>query len=117
VADHVLRIDVLNKKLAAGVKLKDHVPSFGDRLNDSATVVKCPFFRFPHLRRPREWLTRTGFPDFQTHFREIAKQYNPEPRAFYVHLTSVVDTKATAATLSVVEEGILRDHLRKADLL
>jgi hypothetical protein len=34
-----------------------------------------------------------------------------------VHLTSVVDTKATAATLSVVEEGILRDHLRKADLL
>jgi guanine nucleotide-binding protein alpha-1 subunit len=58
-----------------------------------------------------------GPSDFQTHFREIAKQYNPEPRAFYVHLTSVIDTKATAATLSVVEEGILRDHLRKADLL
>jgi hypothetical protein len=28
--------------------------------------------------------------DFQSHFKEIAKQHSPEPRRFYVHLTSVI---------------------------
>jgi len=33
----------------------------------------------------------TGFPsDFQSHFKEIAKQHSPEQRRYYVHLTSVV---------------------------
>ncbi|EPQ55869.1 G-alpha-domain-containing protein [Gloeophyllum trabeum ATCC 11539] len=89
------KIDLLEKKLASGVKVKDYVPSFGDRSNDVATATKY----------------------FQQHFREIAKQSNPEPRPFFVHLTTATDTKSTAATLSVVEEGILRDHLRRADLL
>ncbi|KZT23005.1 G-alpha-domain-containing protein [Neolentinus lepideus HHB14362 ss-1] len=89
------KIDLLQKKLDSGVQVKDSVPSFGDRSNDTATVTKY----------------------FQQHFREIAKQNSPEPRPFFVHLTSVIDTKSTATTLSVVEEGILRDHLRRADLL
>lgn len=87
------------------------------------------------------WRARKTRADFQTHFKEIAKQHSPEPRRFYVHLTSVVvrpslpgtvaslliqrlpslfflqDTKETAATLRTVEEGILRDSLRRADLL
>ncbi|EGO03015.1 hypothetical protein SERLA73DRAFT_84941 [Serpula lacrymans var. lacrymans S7.3] len=89
------KCDILTAKLRRGVRVKDHVPSFGERKNDVATVMKY----------------------FQQHFKEISRQSSPEPRPFFVHFTSVVDTKATAATLSVVEESILRDHLRNADLL
>ncbi|KAI0056839.1 G-alpha-domain-containing protein [Artomyces pyxidatus] len=89
------KCDLLEQKLRSGVKVVDHVPSFGDRGNDVETVKKY----------------------FQTHFKEIAKQHSPEPRRFYVHLTSVVDTRATAATLRTVEDGILRASLRRADLL
>lgn len=34
-------------------------------------------------------LTRVSL-DFQSHFKDIAKQHSPEERRFYVHLTSVV---------------------------
>ncbi|TFY77643.1 hypothetical protein EWM64_g6369 [Hericium alpestre] len=89
------KCDLLEKKLLAGVIIKDHVTSFGSRKNDGDTAKKY----------------------FQSHFKEIARQHSPSPRKFYVHLTSVVDTKATAVTLRTVQEGILRDSLRKADLL
>ena len=55
--------------------------------------------------------------DFQQHFKEILRQHSPVQRTFYVYLTSVIDTKATAATLGAVEESILRNHLRRADLM
>ncbi|KAI0296788.1 guanine nucleotide binding protein, alpha subunit [Multifurca ochricompacta] len=89
------KCDLLEQKLRAGVKVRTHVPSFGNRSNDVDTVKKY----------------------FQSHFKEIAKQHSPEPRRFYVHLTSVVDTRGTAATLRTVEDGILRASLRRADLL
>jgi len=78
-----------------GVKIRDSVPSFGDRKNDLATATRY----------------------FQQHFKEISKQYSPVQRTFYVHLTSVIDTRSTAVTLGAVEESILRDHLRRADLM
>jgi len=89
------KCDLLEQKLRAGVKVRTHVPSFGDRSNDVDTVKKY----------------------FQSHFKEIAKQHSPEQRGYYVHLTSVVDTRSTAATLRTVEDGILRASLRRADLL
>ncbi|KAF8549832.1 G-alpha-domain-containing protein [Imleria badia] len=89
------KCDLLHKKLKRGVRVRDSIPSFGDRKNDTPTVMKY----------------------FQSHFKEISKLVSPEPRPFFVHFTSVIDTKATAATLSVVEESILRTHLRNADLL
>jgi len=89
------KCDLLHNKLKRGVRVKDFIPSFGERKNDLATVMKY----------------------FQSHFKEISKLVSPEPRPFFVHFTSVIDTKATAATLSVVEESILRTHLRNADLL
>ena len=55
--------------------------------------------------------------DFQQHFKEISKKHSPVPRPFYFHLTSVIDTRSTAMTLATVEEGILREHLRKASLM
>lgn len=55
--------------------------------------------------------------DFQQHFKEISKKHSSVARPFYFHLTSVIDTRSTAMTLATVEEGILREHLRKASLM
>ncbi|KAK0216232.1 guanine nucleotide binding protein, alpha subunit [Armillaria fumosa] len=89
------KCDLLQAKLARGVKIRDSVPSYGDRANTLGTATKY----------------------FQQHFREISRQNSPAPRPFYVHMTSVIDTRSTAATLGAVEESILRDHLRRADLM
>ncbi|KAF9238640.1 guanine nucleotide binding protein, alpha subunit [Melanogaster broomeanus] len=66
--------------------------TFGDRENDTVT-------------------------DFQSHFKEISRVVSPEPRPLYIHFTSVIDTKATATTLRVVEESILRSYFKSANLL
>ncbi|KAF5383873.1 hypothetical protein D9757_007437 [Collybiopsis confluens] len=71
------KCDLLQAKLQRGVKIRDSVPSFGDRRNDISTATRY----------------------FQQHFREILKQYSPVQRSFFVHLTSVIDTRSTAATL------------------
>ncbi|KLO07523.1 G-alpha-domain-containing protein [Schizopora paradoxa] len=85
------KCDLLERKLNAGVEFKHYVPSFGgERKNDVASVTK-------YLKQK---------------FRDMSKQHSPQPRSFFVHLTSVIDTKATAITLTAVREGILRDHLR-----
>ncbi|KAF9450753.1 G-alpha-domain-containing protein [Macrolepiota fuliginosa MF-IS2] len=89
------KCDLLQAKLQRGIRIRDSVPSFGDRKNDLPTATRY----------------------FQQHFKEIARQYSPFQRPFYVHLTSVIDTKSTAVTLGAVEESILREHLRRADLM
>ncbi|EKM52393.1 uncharacterized protein PHACADRAFT_148998 [Phanerochaete carnosa HHB-10118-sp] len=89
------KCDLLDKKLKSGVRVRDCVPSYGDRKNDLQTVAQY----------------------FAQHFKEIAKQHVVTARPFRVHLTSVVDTQATALTLGIVGENILRTQLRDADLL
>ncbi|KAF8816932.1 G-alpha-domain-containing protein [Phlegmacium glaucopus] len=89
------KCDLLQAKLQRGVRIRDSVPSFGDRKNDLQTATKY----------------------FQQHFKEISKNHSPVQRPFYVHLTSVIDTRSTAVTLGAVEESILREHLRRADLM
>ncbi|KAL4065511.1 guanine nucleotide binding protein, alpha subunit [Scleroderma yunnanense] len=75
------KCDILHNKMRRGVLVKNYVPSFGDRKNDTMTVMNY----------------------FRQHFKEISKNCSPEPRPFFVHFTSVIDTKATATTLSVGE--------------
>ncbi|KAH9837774.1 G-alpha-domain-containing protein [Rhodofomes roseus] len=89
------KYDLLDQKLKRGVKVNDHVRSYGDRPNDAETASKY----------------------FSQHFREIMKRHSPQPRQFRVHTTSVIDTKATAVTLGIVEEGILQAHLRSVELI
>jgi guanine nucleotide-binding protein subunit alpha len=89
------KCDLLQEKLKRGILVKHHIRSYGNGSNDAVSVTKY----------------------FQQHFKEISKQHSPQPRPFFVHLTSIIDTKASAATLSVVEEGIVRDNLTRADLL
>lgn len=40
------KCDLLEQKLRAGVKVRTHVPSFGDRSNDVDTVKKCEHIHF-----------------------------------------------------------------------
>jgi guanine nucleotide-binding protein subunit alpha len=35
------KCDLLKRKLKLGVEVKNYLPSYGDRPNDAATVVKC----------------------------------------------------------------------------
>ncbi|KAH8111812.1 G-protein alpha subunit-domain-containing protein [Phellopilus nigrolimitatus] len=84
------KCDLLGKKLATGAQMRDYVPSFGDRSSTSGTVAK-------YLR---------------TKFRDMSKNYSPEPRPIYMHLTSVIDTKATAWTLGAVRTAARRHVLR-----
>ncbi|KAF8064289.1 guanine nucleotide binding protein, alpha subunit [Lyophyllum atratum] len=89
------KCDLLQAKLQRGVRIRDSVPSFGDRKNDLPTATRY----------------------FQQHFKDISKQHSPVARPFYMYLTSVIDTRSTAVTLGAVEESILREHLRHADLM
>ncbi|KAF9054114.1 guanine nucleotide binding protein, alpha subunit [Panaeolus papilionaceus] len=89
------KCDLLQAKLQRGVRIRDSVPSFGDRKNDLTTATRY----------------------FQQHFKEISRTHSPVQRPFYVHLTSIIDTRSTAVTLGAVEESILREHLRRADLM
>ena len=80
------KCDLLQAKLQRGVRIRDSVPSFGDRKNDLPTATRCASsFIFCTLFDPCLFC-----PDFQTHFKEIARQHSTVPRPFYVHLTSVI---------------------------
>lgn len=81
------KCDLLEQKLRAGVKVRAHVPSFGDRSNDVDTVKKCECLSLATvLVESDRWFAS----DFQSHFKEIARQHSPEQRRYYVHLTSVI---------------------------
>jgi hypothetical protein len=43
------KCDILQKKLEAGIKVSDSLPSYGERPNERGSVIKCtfsPFFSF-----------------------------------------------------------------------
>ena len=44
------KCDILERKLARGVSLKRHIPSYGDRKNDLPTASKCVFVSFSTSR-------------------------------------------------------------------
>ncbi|KAF8200087.1 G-protein alpha subunit [Pholiota molesta] len=89
------KCDLLKRKLRAGVQVKHYLPSFGARPNEAGAVVK-------YLREK---------------FREVMKQSSPEQRWSYFYATSVVDTEATATTISAVRDSILQNYLKKADFV
>ena len=40
------KIDLLTMKLRSGVKIRQYLPSYGDRKNDTATMVRCEHFYY-----------------------------------------------------------------------
>ncbi|KAH9932360.1 G-protein alpha subunit [Fomitopsis serialis] len=89
------KYDLLAKKLKAGATINKHLSSYGERENTAPVFAK-----YLHQK-----------------FREQHKEYSPEPRSFYGYVTCVIDTKATASTLSSVRDGLLQQHLQRADLV
>ncbi|KAI0342360.1 G-protein alpha subunit [Trametopsis cervina] len=89
------KCDLLDKKLRNGVKVNKFIPRYGDRENTMPVFGR-------YLRDK---------------FKDYMNEYSPEPRPFYGYLTSVVDTKATSATLVSIQDGILQSHLGKGLML
>ncbi|KAF6749768.1 guanine nucleotide binding protein, alpha subunit [Ephemerocybe angulata] len=86
---------LLDAKLKRGIQIRDSVPSYGTRANDFQTATKY----------------------FQQHFKEIARRKSPVQRPFYMHLTSEINSKSTAVIMGTIEECILREHLRRAEMI
>jgi len=89
------KCDLLRRKLQSGVRVKEFLPSYGERPNDSLTLVT-------YLKEK---------------FRDVLKQGYHKERNTYFYATSVIDTKATATTLRTVRDSIFREHLRNAELI
>ncbi|KAL4077813.1 G-protein alpha subunit-domain-containing protein [Scleroderma citrinum] len=70
--------DALNNKIQRGVLVSHHVPNFGDRRNDTNTVLRY----------------------FLQHFREISKISSPVLRPVYVNFTSENDVTTAAVVVS-----------------
>ncbi|KAH9913679.1 G-alpha-domain-containing protein [Epithele typhae] len=84
------KYDLLQKKLARGVRVFDYDLAYGERMNDAATAAEY----------------------FRQEFKDILVKYSPQRRGFYSYLTSVVDTKATAIQFAAVREAIQRNHFQ-----
>ncbi|KAH8112901.1 G-alpha-domain-containing protein [Phellopilus nigrolimitatus] len=88
------KCDLLERKLAAGVRFREYVKSYKGE-NEGVAVGRF----------------------LKQKFTDVCRHYSKEHRGLHVHFTSVIDTKATAKTLSAVQDGILRLHLRNLDLI
>lgn len=89
------KIDILKRKLIDGKKVKQYLPSYKDRPNELNEVVK-------YLREQ---------------FKQVLITNSPNHRPFYGFPTIAVDTEATTITIKAVRDGILREALKRMDML
>ncbi|CAK5284636.1 unnamed protein product [Mycena citricolor] len=69
--------------------------SYGERENEVSAVVKY----------------------LKDKFKDILRVESAGPRSAYLYATSVTDTKATAATLNILRDSLIREHLKHAEFL
>ncbi|KAI9459695.1 guanine nucleotide binding protein, alpha subunit [Lactarius psammicola] len=90
------KCDLLREKLEAGVRLKSHLVTYGDRPNDYESVSK-------YIRNK---------------FGQLHNQNSPNrERELFIHYTSVVDKEKTAQIIASVREAILRLNLKTLRLM
>jgi len=90
------KCDLLQAKLEAGVRLNQHMISYGDRPNDYDSV--STYFRHK--------------------FGVIHQSYTPnKERELYIHLTAVTDTRRTTVIISSVRDMIIKGNLRNMRLV
>ncbi|KAF8641106.1 hypothetical protein AX17_000749 [Amanita inopinata Kibby_2008] len=90
------KCDLLQAKLVAGLKVNQHIPSYGSRSNDYDSVLK--FFR--------------------NKFSAVHQSNSPNrDRGLYIHFTSVTDTRATAKIITSVQDIIVRFNLSSMKLV
>ncbi|KAG9102465.1 hypothetical protein FRC06_001999 [Ceratobasidium sp. 370] len=91
-----IQCDVLKAKLAAGIKVKKYITSYGDRANDYGPVSHY----------------------FRAHFTQVFKRNNVDTkRELYCHLTSVIDTEATQSIILSVRDALFRSNLKTTGLI
>lgn len=79
------KCDLLESKLKRGIRIRENVPTYGERKNDLPTAIKCMLST--NLEVLIHWFLCV---DFEQHFKEISKQFSPVARPFYCYTTSVV---------------------------
>ncbi|KAJ7200210.1 G-protein alpha subunit [Mycena pura] len=89
------KCDLLKRKLQSGIMVNKYLISFGQRENEVGVVVKY----------------------IKDKLKDILRAEGSQPRTTYLYPTSVTDTKATAVTLNIVRDGIIREHLKNAEFL
>lgn len=90
------KCDLLQAKLAAGVRLNRHMVSYGDRPNDYDSVSKY----------------------FRHKFGALHQSYTPnKERELYIHLTAVTDTRRTAMIIQSVRDILIKSNLRNMKLM
>lgn len=82
------KCDLLQAKLQRGIRIRDSVPSFGERNNNLQTATQCKHI---NCNKNCVLLINLTHPlDFQQHFKDVARRCSPVKRRLYVHLTSVI---------------------------
>ncbi|KAJ7234151.1 guanine nucleotide binding protein, alpha subunit [Mycena rebaudengoi] len=89
------KIDIVQAKLSAGIRLAQYLAAYGRRPNDFDSASK-------YLKKQ---------------FNAILKQISPEPRTFYCHLTNVVDNTGTSFILGGIKDMLMRTHLKDSYLI
>ncbi|KAH7916602.1 guanine nucleotide binding protein, alpha subunit [Hygrophoropsis aurantiaca] len=88
------KTDLLKKKLAAGIKVRKFITSYGDRSNSYSEVSEY----------------------FRAHFIQVHRRHDISRRALYAHFTSMLDVRATQSIIINVGEAIIRSHIAKTGL-
>ncbi|KAJ7261050.1 G-protein alpha subunit [Mycena rebaudengoi] len=89
------KCDLLKRKLQSGIMVNRYLPSFGKRDNEVGVVVRY----------------------LKDKLKDILRANSNERKTTYLYATSVTDTKATASTLNIVRDGIIREHLKHAEFM
>lgn len=90
------KIDLLQAKLRSGVRLRDHMPHYGDRPNDYDNVSKYFYNKFGALHQ-----------EFSAN----------RDRELKIHFTSVTDTRRTAIIIKNVRDIIITTNLKSLRLM
>lgn len=90
------KCDLLRAKLDTGVRLNQHMLSYGDRSNDYDSVSNY----------------------FRNKFGALHQNFTPNrERELYIHFTSVTDTRRTSLIISNVRDIIIKANLRSLKLV
>ncbi|KAF9068855.1 guanine nucleotide binding protein, alpha subunit [Rhodocollybia butyracea] len=89
------KIDILDAQLKAGVQFSKYVTSYRDKPNETEAVAKYLLDMFTSLH----------------------KQHSTKKRKMHPHLTCAVDTKATAAVITHIQELILIKTLAQTNII
>ncbi|KIM70027.1 hypothetical protein SCLCIDRAFT_101556 [Scleroderma citrinum Foug A] len=90
------KIDLLQAKLNSGVRLRDHMPNYGDRPNDYENVTKY----------------------FYNKFGSVHQEFSAnKERELRIHFTSVTDTRRTATIIKNVRDIIITANLKSLNLM